>query len=160
MGPGGDGLRSADRHWLPMVLRGTKSFIPPAAPPGIPIFRYRQPACLWLWIRPSIARNDAAYSEQNYWRGRVWAPLNFLVYLALARTELEDVRRDLAEKSAVLFMKEWTEHRHVHENYNSITGEGCDSGNSDKFYHWGALLCAVALADAGYIKNLGKPLEE
>jgi putative isomerase len=90
----------------------------------------------------------------------VWAPLNFLVYLALARTELEDVRRDLAEKSAVLFMKEWTEHRHVHENYNSITGEGCDSGNSDKFYHWGALLCAVALADAGYIKNLGKPLEE
>lgn len=110
------------------------------------------------WMLPSIARNDIAYPDQNYWRGRVWAPLNFLVYMALARTELDDVRRDLAEKSAKVFMKEWTEHRHVHENYSSITGDGCDSGNSDKFYHWGALMCAVALAESGYIKDFGKPL--
>ena len=110
------------------------------------------------WMLPSIARNDPAYPDQNYWRGRVWAPLNFLVYLALARTELADVRHDLAQKSAALFMKEWTEHRHVHENYSSITGEGCDSGNSDKFYHWGALLCVVALADAGYMEGFGQPL--
>jgi hypothetical protein len=81
------------------------------------------------------------------------------VYLALTRTELDDVRHDLAEKSSTLFLKEWTEHRHVHENYNSITGEGCDTGNSDRFYHWGALLCAIALADAGYIKDFGMPLE-
>ena len=70
------------------------------------------------------------------------------------------MRHDLAEKSATLFLKEWSEHRHVHENYNSITGEGCDSHNSDKFYHWGALLCAIALADAGYIKDFGKPLKD
>ncbi len=112
------------------------------------------------WMLPSIARNDPAYPEQNYWRGRVWAPLNFLVYLALARTELCDVRRNLAAKSAALFMKEWTEHRHVHENYNAITGEGCDSGNSDKFYHWGALLCVIALAEAGHIPGFGQPLED
>lgn len=112
------------------------------------------------WMMPSIARSDAAYSEQDYWRGRVWAPLNFLVYLALTRTGLDDVRHDLADKSATLFMKEWKEHRHVHENYNSITGEGCDTGNSDKFYHWGALLCVIALADAGYISDLGKPLKK
>lgn len=111
------------------------------------------------WMLPSIARNDAAYPEQDYWRGRVWAPLNFLVYLALARTGLDDVQHNLAEKSAALFMEEWTKHRHVHENYNSITGEGCDSRNSDKFYHWGALLCVIALADAGFIKDLGKPLK-
>lgn len=111
------------------------------------------------WMLPSIARNDAAYFDQEYWRGRVWAPLNFLVYLALTRTKLDDVRHDLARKSTKLFMKEWARYRHVHENYNSITGEGCDSGNSDKFYHWGALLCVIAMADAGYIKNLGKPLE-
>ena len=112
------------------------------------------------WMLPSIARNDAAYFDQDYWRGRIWAPLNFLVYLALSGTELEDVRHDLAQKSAKLFMKEWTEHRHVHENYSSITGEGCDSGNSDKFYHWGALLCVIAMADAGYIEGLGKKLTE
>ena len=111
------------------------------------------------WMLPAIARNDPAYPDQNYWRGRIWAPLNFLVYLALTRTELSDVRRDLAEKSAKLFMKEWTEHRHVHENYCANTGEGCNSGNSDKFYHWGALLCVVAMAEAGYIVDLGQPLE-
>ncbi|MBR6752759.1 MAG: hypothetical protein IKM05_01845, partial [Clostridia bacterium] len=112
------------------------------------------------WMLPSIARNDAAFPEQDYWRGRVWAPLNFLVYLALRRTELKDVRRDLAEKSARLFMKEWTQHRHVHENYSAVTGEGCDTGNSDKFYHWGALLCVIALAEEGYIPGFGEAPEE
>lgn len=101
------------------------------------------------WMLPSIARNDPAYPEQEYWRGRVWAPMNFLVYLALEGTELADVRKDLAEKSRRLFMKEWTEHRHVHENYSAISGEGCDSSNSDKFYHWGALLCVIAMTEAG-----------
>lgn len=110
------------------------------------------------WMLPSIARNDAAFEDQDYWRGRVWAPLNFLVYLALMRTELADVRRDLAEKSMTLFMKEWTQHRHVHENYNSITGDGCDAHNSDKFYHWGALLCLIALAEAGHLPGFGMPL--
>ena len=110
------------------------------------------------WMLPSIARSDPAFRDQDYWRGRVWAPLNFLVYLALLNTDLDDVRRDLAKKSTTIFMKEWTEHRHVHESYNSITGEGCDAQNSDKFYHWGALLSVVALAEAGYIPDLGRLL--
>ena len=58
------------------------------------------------WMMPSIARNDASFFDQEYWRGRIWAPLNFLVYLALSRTELKDVGHDLAQKSAKLFMKE------------------------------------------------------
>lgn len=111
------------------------------------------------WMLPSIARNDPAYADQNYWRGRVWAPLNFLVYLALRRTDLDDVRKDLAAKSRAMFDKEWQEHRHVHENYNSITGEGCDVANSDKFYHWGALLPVITLAEAGYLPDLGTPLQ-
>ena len=94
---------------------------------------------------PSIARNDPAYQDQDYWRGRVWAPLNFLVYLAFEQQQLTDECRDLAEKSLDIFLPEWEEHRHVHENYNAISGRGCDAGNSDKFYHWGALLCAIAL---------------
>ncbi|MBQ8954532.1 MAG: hypothetical protein IJ048_10480 [Clostridia bacterium] len=110
------------------------------------------------WMLPSCGRNEPAYQEQNYWRGRVWAPLNFLVYLALQNTDLQDVKRDLAEKSETLFMKEWTELHHVHENYNSITGEGCDARNSDKFYHWGALLPLIAIAQKGYLPELGKPL--
>ena len=111
-------------------------------------------------MMPSVTRNDPAFFDQDYWRGRVWAPMNFLVYQALCRTNLTDVRKDLAEKSSSIFMKEWTQHRHVHENYNSITGEGCDVLSSDKFYHWGALLCVIALAEAGMIPEFGQPLSE
>ena len=97
------------------------------------------------WMLPSIARNDPAYTDQEYWRGRVWAPLNFLVYLAFEQHGLKEACRDLAQKSAAVFLPEWQERRHVHENYNSITGEGCDVHSSDKFYHWGVLLAAIVL---------------
>lgn len=111
------------------------------------------------WMLPSIARNDPAYPEQDYWRGRAWAPLNFLTYLALCgQTGLEDMRRDLAQKSEALLMNEWKAHGHVHENYNSQTGQGCDRENSDKFYHWGALLGVIAMAENGLIPGLGQAL--
>lgn len=101
------------------------------------------------WMLPSVPHNDPAYQEQDYWRGRVWAPLNFLVYLAFRKQGLTEECRDLAEKSKHIFKKEWEMHRHVHENYNAITGEGCDSHNSDKFYHWGALLSVIELMEKG-----------
>jgi len=99
------------------------------------------------WMLPSIARSDPAYLDQNYWRGRVWAPMNFLVYLAFEQHGLAEACRNLAEKSVHIFRPEWEQHRHIHENYSAVTGEGCDSRNSDKFYHWGALLACVALRD-------------
>ena len=111
------------------------------------------------WMLPSIARNDPAFADQDYWRGRVWAPMNFLVYMALLdHPDLAKMRQDLAEKSDHILMKEWREHRHVHENYNSITGEGCDSRSSDKFYHWGALLGVINMIEKGLIPDFGKEL--
>lgn len=95
------------------------------------------------WVIPSIARNDPAFSKQNYWYGRIWGPMNYLVYLGLRNyqgPEFDQARRQLARKSSALFAREWTEKGHVHENYNAITGDGDDVTNSDKFYHWGALL--------------------
>ena len=92
------------------------------------------------WVIPSIARNDPAFSDQNYWRGRIWGPMNYLVYLGLRNYDDPEVRRDFAQKSYELFLKEWKENGHVHENYNAITGSGDDVRNSDRFYHWGALL--------------------
>ncbi len=102
------------------------------------------------YVLPSIARNDPAYPDQIYWRGRIWAPMNFLMYLALLEYDLPDAQRALAQKSEDLIMKEWLECGHVHENYDSETGEGCNSPRSDAFYHWGGLLSFISLLQNGY----------
>lgn len=110
------------------------------------------------WIAPSIARNDPAYAEQTYWRGRIWAPLNFLLYLGLRRYNLPQARADLAARSQALLLKEWRVRGHVHENYNADTGEGCDVHNSDRFYHWGGLLGTIAMIEAGLLAGPEEPL--
>ena len=101
------------------------------------------------WIMPSISRNDPAYPDQSYWRGRIWAPMNFLVYLGLRLRSAHRRSADLAEKSRRLLLKEWREKGHVHENYSADTGEGCDAHNSDAFYHWGGLLGLIAFIESG-----------
>ncbi len=98
------------------------------------------------WVIPSIARDDPAFADQNYWRGRIWGPMNYLVYLGLENYADSSTRQAFAQKSYELFLKEWKENGHVHENYNAILGTGDDVQKSDRFYHWGALL--------GYVKYL------
>jgi hypothetical protein len=92
------------------------------------------------WVIPSIARDDPAFGDQDYWRGRIWGPMNYLVYLGLRNYDNPTVRSEFAHKSHQLFLKEWSEKGHVHENYNALTGTGDDVSSSDRFYHWGALL--------------------
>ena len=92
------------------------------------------------WVIPSIARNDPAFTDQDYWRGRIWGPMNYLVYLGLRNYDDPAVCREFAQKSYKLFLQEWHGKGHVHENYNAITGAGDDVTHSDPFYHWGALL--------------------
>ena len=99
------------------------------------------------WILPSIARNDPAYPDQRYWRGRIWAPMNFLVYLGIRNYDLPRARAALVDKSEALLLKEWNEHGHVHENYHGDAGTGCDIPSSDAFYHWGGLLGLISFLD-------------
>lgn len=109
------------------------------------------------WIIPSIARNDPAYKDQEYWRGRIWGPMNYLVYLGLRRysqPEIAAATQQFANKSGQLFLKEWNANGHVHENYNANTGEGDDVQSSDRFYHWGALL---GLIDLEQRQQAGQP---
>jgi hypothetical protein len=92
------------------------------------------------WMIPAIARNDPAFKDQDYWRGRIWGPMNYLVYLGLKNYDVRAARWAFAGQSYALFLKEWKEKGHVHENYNAILGVGDDVSSSDRFYHWGALL--------------------
>jgi glycogen debranching enzyme len=108
------------------------------------------PAEFWGdWVLPSIARSDPAFRDQEYWRGRIWGPMNYLVYLGLLNYNEGDARKQLAERSLALFEKEWARNGHVHENYNAVTGEGDDVRSSDRFYHWGALLGLIQYLENG-----------
>ncbi|RLD00774.1 MAG: hypothetical protein DRI65_16145, partial [Chloroflexota bacterium] len=80
------------------------------------------------YMIPSIARNDEAFKDNKYWRGRIWAPMNFLVYLGIRNYDLPGARKDFVEKSANLLLQSWSGENHVYENYNAETGQGDDAG--------------------------------
>ncbi len=105
------------------------------------------------YILPSIAFNDPDYSNNDYWRGRIWAPMNFLVYLGLRNYDLEDARKDLVAKSKNLLLNQWQKEGYVCENYNAETGECADVNRCDLFYHWGGLLGFISLIEEGYVKT-------
>jgi glycogen debranching enzyme len=112
------------------------------------------------YVIPSISRNDAGFSDNIYWRGRIWAPMNFLVYLGMRNYDLPEARKDLVAKSSKLLLQSWLSEKHVYENYNAETGQGDDAGMSDKFYHWGALLGFIGLIEEGYIASPQLPLNK
>lgn len=99
------------------------------------------------WVIPATPRNDPAFKDNIYWRGRIWAPLNFLVYMGLKNYDFPEVRKELVVKSRNLILKSWLSDAYVFENYNSTSGVGDDTNRSDRFYHWGALLSYIVLLD-------------
>jgi len=99
-------------------------------------------------VLPTIRRDDPAFGDNVYWRGRIWPPTNYLVVLGLRRYALHDVAEAVTERSYAMFAREWREHGHCHENYHAVTGEGHDGKDSDSFYGWGALLPLMRVEDA------------
>ena len=99
-----------------------------------------------------IEKSDSAFNDQDYLRGRIWGPTNCLVYLGLRNYADTTVRKEFARKSYELFLKEWRGSGHVHENYNAISGSGDDVPDSDRFYHWGALLGYVEYMEQSHME--------
>jgi hypothetical protein len=140
---GASSNRLSPTNFYPMLARAAT----PAQAQTMVTRHLLNPQQFWgEWVIPSIARDDPAFKDQNYWRGRIWGPMNYLVYLGLRNYDVGQARGELADKSYALFLKEWQQQGHVHENYNAILGSGDDVMSSDRFYHWGALL--------GYIKYM------
>ena len=92
---------------------------------------------------PSAPRDQPAYNDNTYWRGRVWAPLNFWVHQGLMRYERIEEARALAEKSLDMFNTHWAD-RKCGENYSAVDGQINDQADTDSFYTWGALLPALS----------------
>jgi len=99
------------------------------------------------WLLPSVTRDDPAFPDNVYWRGRIWPPLNFLVWHGLRRAGYDAAASELADNGYRLFMGEWRHLRHSPENYGAVSGAAMDQPDTDPFYGWGALLPWLAVAD-------------
>lgn len=99
--------------------------------------------------------------KQDYWQGRIWAPINFLVYLGLRKHGFSDAKNELVKKSKELLLKNWLSKGYVCENCNAVTGVGAKKGTaSDPFYHWGALLGFMDFIENGYLAPPEKVIEK
>lgn len=96
------------------------------------------------WRLPSISRDDPAYRDNVYWRGRCWPPLNYLTYQGLKRAGLDFEAGVLAADSQALFAQAWAK-RQCPENFNAETGAADDQPDTDLFYGWGLLLPLIAV---------------
>lgn len=96
------------------------------------------------WRLPSVTRDDPAFHDNVYWRGRAWPPLNYLTYQGLKRAELDDEAGALARDSGALFAAAWAR-RQCPENFNADTGLGDDQPDTDLFYGWGLLMPLLAV---------------
>ncbi|MFK7894067.1 MAG: trehalase family glycosidase [Granulosicoccus sp.] len=98
------------------------------------------------FVLPSATRDDPAYQDNVYWRGRIWAPLNYWVYEGLRRYRRSDEASELAHKSFSLFNQGWQD-RYCGENYHAESGAIRDQPDTDYFYTWGAMLPVLSVKE-------------
>jgi len=100
------------------------------------------------FVLPSISRDDPAFVEQYYWRGTIWAPMNYFVYEGLKRYGYDEVADELVKKTYSMVKKNWDETGGVYENYNSINGKGDPGGAQTTIhYSWSATLPLLAVME-------------
>ena len=99
------------------------------------------------FVLPGTARDDPAFADNTYWRGRIWPPLNYLVWQGLRRSGQNERASQLAQSSFELFRRAWDERRLCPENFNAETGEPLDQPDTEGFYNWGALMPLMAVGE-------------
>ncbi|MFT8484078.1 MULTISPECIES: MGH1-like glycoside hydrolase domain-containing protein [Gluconobacter] len=99
------------------------------------------------YMIPNVSRDDPAFADNVYWRGRIWPNVNYFVWHGLRRYGFLAEASMLAERSMALFNQSWTKRRIVAENYSSTTGEADDQPDTDLFLSWGAMLPMLGVAD-------------
>ena len=99
------------------------------------------------FVLPNATRDDPAFADNVYWRGRIWPNVNFLVWHGLRRYGFFAEAGDVAQKGLAMFMAAWLHRRVAAENYNATTGEPLDQPDTDPFYIWAALLPAMGVGE-------------
>ena len=97
------------------------------------------------FVLPSISRDDPAFKpeSQQYWRGTIWPPANYLVYQGLKAYGFDAVASELARKNAEMFLRSWTSFGLSPENFDSLTGEA----GGQRFQSGGPLSALIAVEE-------------
>lgn len=141
-----------DRHWDGRFSRrkAASNFYPLLA--RIPDQRRAQamvrhllnPKEFWGdYVLPTISRDDPLFKEQQYWRGTVWPPTNYLVYQGLKAYGFDAVAAEVASKSVALFLRTWENFQLCPENFDSRTGEP----GGQRYQSWGPLFALIGLEE-------------
>ncbi|MDE2982177.1 MAG: trehalase family glycosidase [Gemmatimonadota bacterium] len=137
--PSGLSARVAASNFLPLIA-------------GVPTRRRARrmvetlcdPARFWGdWVLPTIARDDPAFADQQYWRGSIWPPMNYLILQGLRRYGFDHLAHDLAWKGARMFLADRRRTGMCRENFDSRTGAGC----GHRFQSWAPLFALGALEE-------------
>ncbi len=96
------------------------------------------------YVIPVSPRDDPAYPDQYYVRGRIWPAQTMLVHQALREARQEDAAAELARGCLRTFRDEWLDEGHLHENYHAETADGDDTPESDPLYSFGLMLPMAA----------------
>jgi hypothetical protein len=146
----------ADRRWDGSFTpcRTASHFLVLAA--GIPpddrarrmVEHLTDPRLFWGdFVVPTISRDDPRFEQQQYWRGTIWPPVNYLVRLGLARYGFDAVAGEVALRGARLFLESWRRTGLCRENFDSRTGEG----GGQRHQSWGPLFALSALEELAHV---------
>ncbi len=145
--PSGRSPRVAASHFLPLLAG-----IPSRQRARRMVDVLRDPARFWGdWVLPTISRDDPAFGDQQYWRGSIWPPMNYLVLQGLRRYGFDDLAAELAWKGADMFLADRRRTGFCRENFDSRTGRG----HGRRFQSWGPLFALGALEELGIDAGAG-----
>ena len=97
------------------------------------------------YVVPTISRDDPAFKpeSQQYWRGTIWPPTNYLVYQGLKAYGFDLVASEFAKKSAEMFLRTWSNFQICPENFDSLSGEA----GGQRHQSWGPLFALMAIEE-------------
>ena len=137
--PSGPSTRVAASNFLPLVAG-----VPSPRRARRMIETLRDPRRFWGdHVLPTISRDDPAFADQQYWRGSIWPPMNYLVLQGLRRYGFDDLARELAWKGARMFLADRRRTGLCRENFDARTGRGCGR----RFQSWAPLFALGALEE-------------
>ena len=106
------------------------------------------------WLVPTLAYDDPEWPRQEYWKGHVWGPANYILWQGIRRYATPRHQAEYARRSVDLFMRNWIARGTCNENYKSTDGTGDDHPH----YTWGALLCQIGIEALYDIGSNGQPI--